>query len=44
MKSLRLKMLGLVGAGVFMLQVGACLPTEVITGLLGGLGGLIPGA
>jgi hypothetical protein len=44
MKSLRIKILALVGSGMVTLAVAGCTPTELITGLLGTLGGLIPTA
>jgi hypothetical protein len=44
MKSLRWKVLALVGSGALVLQVTACTPTQVITDLLNALGSIIPTA
>jgi hypothetical protein len=44
MKSLRIKMLALVGSGVITLAVTGCTPTQLITDLLGSLSGLLPSA
>jgi hypothetical protein len=44
MKSLRFKMLVLLGSGAAMLAVTGCAATQLITDLLGGLGNLIPSA
>lgn len=44
MKSMRLKMLALVGSGAVMLAANGCAVTEVITGLLGQISSLLPTA
>ncbi len=44
MKSLRLKVLALMGCGAIMLAATSCLPIQLITDLLGKLGGLLPTA
>jgi hypothetical protein len=44
MKSLRSKLLALVGTGAVMLAVSGCTPVEWLTGLLGDLTNLLPTA
>jgi hypothetical protein len=44
MKSLRLKMLALVGSGAFVLAAAGCTPIQLITDVLGQLSSLFPTA